>query len=180
MAANTHPLDQFRYCPKCGSRSFVINNEKSKKCEDCKFTYYFNSCAATVGIIFNEKGELLVATRANEPAKGTYDLPGGFVDMYETGEESIVREIKEETNLDVIDTEYLFSVPNIYIYSGFEVHTLDLIYKCTVKDFTHLKAEDDVTKLDFISRERLNPDEFGLLSIKKVVSKIKEESKNIQ
>lgn len=43
-----HPLELFKYCPKCGSSHFEIHNEKSKHCADCGFTYYFNSSAATV------------------------------------------------------------------------------------------------------------------------------------
>lgn len=170
-----HPLDHFKYCPKCGSDQFVVNNTKSKICNHCHFIYYFNSCSATVGVIFNKKGELLVATRANEPAKGTYDLPGGFVDMNETGEECMKREIKEETNLDVVGLKYLFSVPNLYVYSGFEVHTLDMVYECEVEDFDKLKANDDVNKLTFIGKDNLNPDEFGLLSIKGIIKRLKQE-----
>ena len=173
--ANKHPFHQFGYCPRCGSDRFVVNNGKSKRCDACQFVYYFNSCAATVGIIYNEKGQLLVATRAQEPAKGTYDLPGGFVDMYETAEECMVREIKEETNLEVISTDYLFSTPNIYVYSDFEVHTLDMVYKCKIENFSRIKAEDDVVKLTFIDPQRLNPDEFGLLSIKGIIKRLKEE-----
>jgi len=167
-----HPLSQFKFCPKCGSDKFVENNFKSKKCGNCGFIYYFNSCASTVAIILNEKNELLVATRAHEPVKGTYDLPGGFVDMDETGEEAVIREVKEETGLDVQKIEYLFSIPNIYVYSGFEVHTLDLVYLCKVKDTHILKAEDDVANLEFIAVSDLNPDLFGLLSIKEVIRKI--------
>lgn len=96
-----HPLDQFLYCPKCGSSHFEINNEKSKKCADCGFVYYFNPSAATVALILNEKNELLVCRRAKEPAKGTLDLPGGFIDMNETGEEGVAREVLEETGLKV-------------------------------------------------------------------------------
>lgn len=173
MSETKHPFHQFKYCPKCGSSEFHVNNEKSKKCGNCHFTYYFNSCAASVGLIFNNEDELLVATRAQEPAKGTFDLPGGFVDMYETGEESMIREIKEETNLDVVGVEYLFSIPNIYVYSDFEVHTLDLVFKCVVEDFSNMKAEDDVTKLDFVKRKNLDSNLFGLHSIKQVIEKIK-------
>ncbi|MEA4950359.1 MAG: DNA mismatch repair protein MutT, partial [Petrimonas sp.] len=36
-----HPLHQFHFCPKCGSKNFNENNLKSKKCADCGFTYYF-------------------------------------------------------------------------------------------------------------------------------------------
>lgn len=172
-----HPLDKFKYCPKCGSERFVINNFKSKHCYNCGFTYYFNSSAATVAIITNEKGELLVATRAHEPEKGTYDLPGGFVDMHETGEEAVAREVKEETHLDVSKVKYLFSVPNIYNYSDFEVHTLDLVYQCEVEDITKLKAEDDVAKLEFKKIEDLNPEDFGLMSIKKIINSIQQKVK---
>ena len=73
-----HPLAQFLYCPECGSPHFEVNNEKSKKCTDCGFVYYFNPSSATVALILNEKKELLVCRRAKEPAKGTLDLPGGF------------------------------------------------------------------------------------------------------
>lgn len=84
-----HPLDLFQYCPECGSSHFEINNEKSKKCTNCGFVYYFNPSAATVALIQNDQNELLVCRRAKEPAKGTLDLPGGFIDMNETGEEGV-------------------------------------------------------------------------------------------
>ena len=79
-----HPLSQFRYCPKCGSEHFDIHNEKSKQCKDCGFVYYFNPSSASVALILNKQNELLVCRRAKEPAKGTLDLPGGFIDMAET------------------------------------------------------------------------------------------------
>jgi NAD+ diphosphatase len=120
-------------------------------------------------VIENSKGEILVARRAKDPAKGTYDLPGGFIDVGETAENAVKREIMEETNLDVISLKYLFSIPNIYVYSGFEVHTVDLFFKCNVDDFSNLKAQDDVSDLKFIALDKLNPDDFGLLSIRKGV-----------
>jgi len=113
-----------------------------------------------------------VATRAHEPVKGTLDLPGGFVDMEETGEEAVAREVKEETGLDADTVSYLFSIPNKYVYSGFEVQTLDLVYRCFVKNTENLKAEDDVAKLEFIKISELNPELFGLLSVKEVIKEI--------
>ena len=92
-----HPFYQFVYCPKCGSKEFVEQNDKAKHCRACGFTYYFNPSASTVAFILNERNELLVCRRAKEPAKGTLDLPGGFLDTYETGEEGVIREVKEET-----------------------------------------------------------------------------------
>ena len=168
----THPLSQFKYCPKCGYPDFKDNNDKSKSCNSCGFIYYFNSSAAVVAVIENIKGEILVARRAKDPAKGTLDLPGGFIDMYETAEEAVCREIKEETRLIVKSIQYLFSIPNIYPYSNFEVHTVDIFFKCNVDDFSELKAQDDVSELLFISPNELNPSDFGLISVRKGVEKL--------
>ena len=90
-----HPLDLFQYCPECGSSHFEVNNEKSKKCTDCGFVYYFNPSSATVALILNDQNELLVCRRSKEPATCTLDLPGGFIDMNETGEEGVAREVLE-------------------------------------------------------------------------------------
>lgn len=162
-----HPLGLFHYCPKCGSYDFRINNEKSKKCGNCGFVYYFNSSSATVAFILNGKKELLVVRRAKEPAKDTYDLPGGFIDMSETGEEGVAREVMEETGLVVKETTYQFSLPNLYMYSGFEVHTLDMFFLCKVEDTAHLESHDDVADAFFLPLTEINPDDFGLLSVRK-------------
>lgn len=167
-----HPLSQFLYCPECGSSHFNIHNEKSKKCAACGFVFYFNPSSATVALILNDKNELLVCRRAKEPAKGTLDLPGGFIDMNETGEEGVAREVLEETGLKVKETAYLFSLPNIYIYSGFPVHTLDMFFRCTVENTEHISAMDDVSDTFFIPLSEINPEEFGLDSIRQGLKKL--------
>lgn len=166
-----HPLSQFKYCPKCGSTRFEAHDFKSKQCADCGFVYYFNPSSATVALILNERNELLVCRRAKEPAKGTLDLPGGFIDMAETGEEGVAREVKEETGMEVIEARYLFSLPNIYLYSGFYVHTLDMFFRCTVADASHFRAMDDAADLFFMPLEAIRPEEFGLDSIRRGVEK---------
>ena len=165
-----HPLEKFKYCPVCGSAGFVVNNFKSKKCEDCGFTYYANPCSATAAFIVNDKEELLVVRRAKEPAKDTLDLPGGFCDMGETVEEGMIREIKEETGLEVTDIEYLFSSPNEYVYSGMGIHTLDMDYLARVHcDSVAVTAHDDAAEAMWIPINKVNPAEFGLTSIRNAV-----------
>lgn len=164
-----HPLDKFAFCPVCGSKHFEINNFKSKQCQDCGFTYYANPCAATAAFILNARQELLVVRRAKEPAKGTLDLPGGFVDMYETAEEGMRREIMEETGLKVQKLQYLFSSPNVYLYSGMGVHTIDMDYLVRVKDNMEVHAADDAAECLWIPLCEVNPDEFGLTSIRNAV-----------
>ena len=169
-----HPLHLFSYCPRCGSDKFAENDFKSKRCGNCGFIYYFNPLAATVGIITNNKGEVLVGCRAKEPAKGTLDLPGGFCDSYETAEEGVMREIEEETGLKVVTTRYLFSIPNTYVYSGMELHTMDIFFQCTIENADTLIADDDVAELQWIAIDKLRNEDFGLESIKKGIEKLKE------
>ncbi|GHT09669.1 DNA mismatch repair protein MutT [Bacteroidia bacterium] len=164
-----HPLISFKYCPQCGSNRFVENNFKSNRCEDCGFVYYFNSSAAVAAFITNSEGELLVVRRAKEPVKGTLDLPGGFVDLYETAEEAVIREVREETGLLIRNPQYLFSLPNIYTYSKFDVHTIDLFYKCRITDLTGLQADDDAAELYFLPKKEIQPELFGLNSIRKAI-----------
>lgn len=170
-----HPLKLFKYCPQCGSTAFVENNEKSKRCHHCGFVYYFNVSSATVAFILNERKELLVCRRAKEPAKGTLDLAGGFVDRFETGEEGVAREVLEETGLEVVEANYQFSLPNTYLYSGFLVHTLDQFFLCRVKDDCCLRAMDDVADSFWLPLEEINPEEFGLDSVREGVIRFLKE-----
>ena len=164
-----HPLELFRYCPKCGSDLFEENNFKSKHCSNCGFTYYQNPSSATAAFILNSKGELLVARRGKEPAKGTLDLPGGFVDNGESGEQGIIREIKEETGLDIPEVEYLFSIPNIYRYSGMDIHTLDMFFVCHADEDAIVNAADDVAECMWIPLRKVYVERFGLRSIRQAV-----------
>jgi hypothetical protein len=74
--------------------------------------------------------------------------------------------------LEINSLKYIFSIPNIYEYSGFEVHTMDLFFECKIDDFSNMKAQDDVLELLFIPKKELNPDDFGLTSIKKGIEKL--------
>ncbi len=168
-----HVLDLFHFCPKCGSQNFVENNEKSKRCEACDFVYYFNPSAATVAVIRNKRGEVLCVRRAKDPAKGTLDLPGGFCDCYETSEEGVCREVMEETGLRVTRTQFLFSIPNQYPYSGFVVHTIDAFYLCEVEGEEQMEAHDDAAEALWLPVSELKSEEFGLKSISLGIEKLK-------
>jgi NAD+ diphosphatase len=168
------PVDYscFVFCPKCGARALRSQPPYAYHCDACGFTFYMNIAAATAAIIIDEQNRLLVATRAKDPAKGTLDLPGGFVDPDETGEEALVREVREELNLEVVETTYLFSIPNEYPYGGVLYHTLDMVYRCRVNDFAGLKAADDVATVQWIALRQLEPDKFGLKSIREIIKRL--------
>ena len=162
-------LERMAFCPLCGSSHFVVNSEKSRRCKDCGFEYFMNPSSANVALIFNQRQELLVVRRKNDPAHGTLDLPGGFADMQETAEEGVIREVKEETGLEVTSLRYLFSLPNRYKFSGVVLPTLDLFFACEVADDSKLQASDDASEAFWVALDKINPNEFGLDSIRKGV-----------
>lgn len=66
-------------------------------------------------LIFNEKGQILLQKRSDD---GLWGNPGGSMDLGETIYETIIREIKEETNLDIKEE----NLKIFNIYSGEEQH----------------------------------------------------------
>ncbi len=162
----------FTYCPKCGARVLRPCEQMAYQCGSCGFRFYLNVAAAVVAIITDDDNRLLVAVRAKDPAKGTLDLPGGFVDPDETAEEALRREIREELNLEVIETKYLFSVPNEYPYGGVLYRTLDMVYRCKVRNFADMKPADDVGTIQWIPIRQLDPEKFGLKSIRQIVKRL--------
>lgn len=101
-------------------------------------------------IILNEKGEVLLIERKNEPFKGYFALPGGFVDYGEKVEDAVKREVKEETNLDV-EIIKLFGV-----YSDPKRdprgHTVSIVFLCK-KIGGRLKGGDDATYAKWVKYE---------------------------
>ena len=69
------------------------------------YTYRYPHPAVTADcIVFacqNEKTQVLLIKRGSEPCKDMWALPGGFMNIDESAEEAAIRELKEETGIDV-------------------------------------------------------------------------------
>ena len=74
----------------------------------------------TTAIVVNEEGKVLLVKRATPPFIGFWALPGGRVEKDETVEETIVREVKEETGLDVQILKKVGEYHEQGIQAGFE------------------------------------------------------------
>ncbi|WP_372642864.1 NUDIX domain-containing protein [Ancylomarina sp.] len=166
---STLPKNTIHYCPKCGSSEFSFKEDQSFFCSKCQFHLYINSAAAVAALIVNDKGEILFTRRAVEPHKGMLDLPGGFVDIMESAENALYREIKEELNLDIEEFQYFMSSPNEYIFGGLSVFTLDLAYICKLNSFNHIHAKDDISGYEFIAPNLIPYNQIGGESIKRII-----------
>jgi ADP-ribose pyrophosphatase YjhB (NUDIX family) len=150
--------EYYRYCPHDGEPLQPGDGpgRPQPRCRRCGFVDYQNPRPCVAVLILNN-GRLLLARRGVEPAKGAWDIPGGFIDASESAEEAVVREALEETALHVRVREYLGSVPDVYGDRG--VPTLNLCYLAEVVS-GELRAQSDVAALEWVALDRL-PDRMA-------------------
>ena len=166
---DTHPLNVLKFCPKCGSSSFKASGERSVKCSSCGFHLYINSSAAVAALVTDKSGKLMLVTRGIEPDYGKLDLPGGFIDPGENAEDAVRRELFEELGMKIKSMKYISSAPNEYIFSGFSVFTLDLVFEVVPESLTGLKPMDDILDYKFYTREEIDYNDIPGSSIRKFV-----------
>lgn len=93
---------EFNYCPKCGHALDLrnIGEEERKVCSRCGWIYYPHVAGAAGAVILKE-GKVLLLKRTIAPHQGKWDLPAGFIRFGEHPEEAMMREVKEESGLQV-------------------------------------------------------------------------------
>ncbi len=91
-----------RYCSACGTKLRTRTHEgrRRRACPDCG-RIAFDDPKVAVGVLATRNGKLLLVQRAQNPNRGAWSFPSGFVDAGEGLEEAAVRETREETGLDI-------------------------------------------------------------------------------
>lgn len=109
--------------------------------------------------IVNDNGELLCAQRGYGPLIGKWEFPGGKVNAGETDKEALIREIKEELNIDITVEDLLDD--NYHEYRDNNVNLK--VYKCkyvsgTISDTEHQNIKwtksEELEKLDWADADK--------------------------
>jgi len=105
-------------------------------------------------ILMNDRKDLVLIRRKNPPFQNFYALPGGFVEIGETVEDACIREVKEETNINVkiIKLIGVFSDPK----RDPRGHTVTIAYLCEpISKKEEPKALDDAAALELIPLSKI-------------------------
>ncbi|MBC8402688.1 MAG: NUDIX hydrolase, partial [Candidatus Marinimicrobia bacterium] len=89
------------YCFRCGSniQHKMVDDTLRDYCSHCKTVFYDNPLPVVSAVVVNTDREVLLVLRDREPQAGRWCLPSGFVEVNESIEEAVTRELLEETGI---------------------------------------------------------------------------------
>ena len=110
--------------------------------------FWCNSALTADCVIFSENFDSIVLIkRKNPPFQGQYVLPGGFVDKKESVEDACIREVKEETNLDIKNLTFIDTYSKPDRDPRGRVVSFAFLAKA---DLNQLKAGDDASAVEVV------------------------------
>src|SRR3989344_7597245 len=127
------------FCTICSNKLEKIK-ESLFHCPSCGQDFYINPCPSNGVILLNEKDEILFVKRKVPPNENTWDLPGGFMDINESAEESVTRELWEELKIKITDFKYFKSYPDRYQFQKINYYTLMFVYVAHIPDQKFITA----------------------------------------
>lgn len=144
----------FKFCPRCGSS--VLHEERFGQvrpvCPQCGWIHFVDpKVAAAVLIVQN--GRVLLVRRVNEPFRGLWTLPAGFVNGGEDPAEAAERECLEETGLSVRVTRVFDIVSGREHSRGAD---FVIVYQAEVLG-GEMKPDDDADAVEWFDKSNLPP-----------------------
>ncbi|HKJ35926.1 MAG TPA: NUDIX hydrolase [Solirubrobacterales bacterium] len=135
--------EEFRYCPLCATELELRPSEPPdpprQTCPACGWVHYENP-TPTVQAWIDRDGSYLALERNQDPERGKWNMPGGFVEPDEGGPDAIRREVREETGLEIEVVGLIGIFPSTY--GGPEGKPIfDVAYRCRIRDGTSAELE---------------------------------------
>ena len=103
---------------------------------------------AADAVVFDDAGRVLLVRRKYPPFQGHFALPGGFVEVGETTDAAVLRELREETGL----TGECIALVGVYSDPGRDPrhHTVSLVYLVRATSYD-VRAGDDAAAAEFVA-----------------------------
>ena len=169
------PWQIFRFCPRCGAaRAAGAESPEPFRCDACGFLYFFNPAVAVAALILRDDGKGLFIRRAKDPAKGRLALVGGFVDVGESAEHALRREVREEVRLELQDVRFLSSTPNEYHYQGTTYPVVDFVFLARTEDPSGVAALDGVASFEWLDPYAIDVEALAFPSMRDAVTRFRE------
>ena len=104
-----------------------------------------------VGAVVISEGRILLEKRKNEPGKGKWSIPGGLVDLGESPEQAVIREVMEETCLEVDAPRHIDIASDVSLDENGKIkyHFVIIDYLVTLK-CGELRAASDAEALKWV------------------------------
>lgn len=134
---------KYNFCPKCGNKATQDGGVVT--CKHCGHVIYIHS-AATGSVFVVKNAKVMMGKRKDDPQKGTWDIPGGFLNYGEHPEDGAKRELKEETGVDIKLIKLLGVYMDKYMFQGETLRTLNFIYVGSIKS-GEPNPSDDVEEI---------------------------------
>ena len=93
-----------KFCGTCGNILEFKNNKTEKFCKTCEISIFPRFSPAIMVLI--KKNQQILLARSHHFPKGIYSALAGFIDMGETAEEAVYREVKEEVGISIKNIKY--------------------------------------------------------------------------
>ena len=145
------------YCIQCGKLLTYkpIGDEGNQKyCSDCNKFYFDNPVSCVLVAIINEKNQVLLL-KQNYISTKHFTLCSGYLKKGDTLENTVIREVFEETGQRVISCEYIQSyyfAPKNLIMSGFIAHVIASDFNCS-NEVDNLLWTDLEQAVNMVERE---------------------------
>ena len=133
--------DIFDYCPRCGAAT-EESGANPFLCSKCDWTFYLNPAVSAGAILLDSSERVLLLQRARNPGKGGLGIPGGFIDLGESAEIALAREVQEEVGLELLSADFLCSFPNQYPYRDVCYTVVDLFFVGRVDSFDSIVTQE--------------------------------------